>query len=459
LADIFISHQHGDRDRARLLAESLERLGFSVWWDFKMRAGEAFRDSIEAMLRASKVVIVLWTPRAVQSRFVRSEASKAQRMGKLAPAMFEETELPLGLDEMHAIDLTRWDGEISDQNFQVLLRDLEVRIGRPAILSARGARDACKRDRRQPAPQAVQPTPRRQAPAWRMAALGALLALGAVAGYQKLIVDDVAPREAKIASLIERGAAEAAPEIPIGVPATPPSQAALLAAVENLPFDGRRAYGQARRAFEARDREGPFGLATLHPVVRRSVRDALRAAARADASAARARAAVLRAEDAARLAEAGAPGTIIEDVRGRHWATEWAEEAHNGFGALAYPDGDRFAGAWRDGRFEGPGVFTFEGADDRAAGLLRYEGDFAAGRRSGPGIMFRRDGERYAGAFADGAPEGAGVFVYANGERYEGEWRAGQREGPGVLWSAGGEALQAGLWRDDRLASPLAAGS
>jgi hypothetical protein len=137
MADVFISHRHEDRKWARLIADSLERLGFSVWWDFKMRAGEPFREKIEAMLRACKVAIVLWSPDAVQSRFVRSEASRAQAMGKLAPVMIAHAELPLGLDEAHAIDLTTWRGEISDLNFQALLREIEMRTGRPAVLAAR----------------------------------------------------------------------------------------------------------------------------------------------------------------------------------------------------------------------------------------------------------------------------------------------------------------------------------
>src|SRR5215470_9161871 len=163
-----------------------------------------------------------------------------------------------------------------------------------------------------------------------------------------------------------------------------------------------------------------FALRALHRSVRRGVRDALRAAAFAKAAALRARIAEARAERAARLAEAETPGTIVEDVGGRHWATDWANDAHNGFGVLAWRNGDRYAGAWRDGDFEGPGVFHFENVNDRAAGPLRYEGDFAAGQRTGSGVLIERNGERYAGGFAANARQGAGVLNYANGERYEG---------------------------------------
>jgi hypothetical protein len=214
---------------------------------------------------------------------------------------------------------------------------------------------------------------------------------------------------------------------------------------------------QARRDFELRERAGPFAVQALHPSVHRAVREALRASAFAEAAAARARIAARRAEEAARRAETHAPGTIIEDVGDRHWATDWANDAHNGFGTLSWRNGDHYAGAWRDGRFEGPGVFYFESETDRITGLRRYEGDFSAGRRNGAGTVVGRNGERYAGALAANAPEGAGVYRYANGQRYEGQWRTGKRDGFGVLWSANGEVIQAGLWRRDALSSALAA--
>jgi hypothetical protein len=460
VADVFISHQHEDRAFARLVAESLEGLGFSVWWDFKMRAGDSFRESIEAMLRAAKVVIVLWSPGAVQSRFVRSEAARAQAMGKLAPAMIADAELPLGLDEAHAIDLTRWRGEVSDENFQALLRELETRVGRPATLArANRTRSAM----RPPGPAAVRDGHVR-APAnhMRLVAL-AVLCVALIAGVtfaRRAAAPSDAQQPGGAVSDLRQAASSERPALSESSAHDQPprarSQAELLAIVESLPFDGRAASADARRDFTARESGGPFNVRALHPSVRRAVREALRASTFAHAAALRARIAAQRGERAARSAEAGAPGTIIENVGERHWATDWANDAHNGFGVLSWRNGDRYAGAWRDGRFEGPGVFRFENVSDPAANTHRYEGGFSAGKRSGSGVIQWRNGERYAGGMLSDARDGAGVMSYAGGTRYEGQWRAGKREGAGVLWSAQGEALESGLWRRDRLETSLA---
>ncbi len=47
MADVFISYERGDRDRARTLAGALEARGWSVWWDRKVLAGQSFDQVIE----------------------------------------------------------------------------------------------------------------------------------------------------------------------------------------------------------------------------------------------------------------------------------------------------------------------------------------------------------------------------------------------------------------------------
>ena len=83
--DIFISYSREDRPAARHFAESFAREGFSVWWDAVLRSGETFDEVIEKELRAAKAVVVLWSPRSVASRWVRAEATLADRGNKLVP--------------------------------------------------------------------------------------------------------------------------------------------------------------------------------------------------------------------------------------------------------------------------------------------------------------------------------------------------------------------------------------
>jgi TIR domain len=66
-----------------------------VWWDPKLRAGEHFDDVIEKALDQAKCVIVIWSERSVQSRYVRTEATYALDQDKLVPVAIESVKLPL----------------------------------------------------------------------------------------------------------------------------------------------------------------------------------------------------------------------------------------------------------------------------------------------------------------------------------------------------------------------------
>src|SRR5438477_7133745 len=87
ISDIFISYSREDQAVARRYADALEAQGFSVWWDADLRSGEAFDEAIEAALRAAKAVVVLWSPTSVVSRWVRAEATLADRNKTLVPVV------------------------------------------------------------------------------------------------------------------------------------------------------------------------------------------------------------------------------------------------------------------------------------------------------------------------------------------------------------------------------------
>ena len=46
---------------------------------------------------------------------------------------------------------------------------------------------------------------------------------------------------------------------------------------------------------------------------------------------------------------------------------------------------------------------------------------------SGFGVMTFTDGSRFAGRFRDGQPDGPGIFHYANGGQSAGMWRGSVR--------------------------------
>lgn len=107
-----------------MFAEGLVDEGFSVWWDASLHSGETFDEVIEQKLRDAGAVVVLWSPRSVASRWVRAEATLADRRKKLAPAIIEPCDRPIIFELTHAADLCEWTGDITDIHWRTFVDDL-----------------------------------------------------------------------------------------------------------------------------------------------------------------------------------------------------------------------------------------------------------------------------------------------------------------------------------------------
>jgi hypothetical protein len=107
---VFVSYKSEDRERLRPLVEALETEGFDVWWDARIEAGVAWRDSIEQQLESALCVVVAWTERSVgpEGRFVRDEAGRALSRGAYLPVLLDAVRLPIGFGEVQALSLVGW---------------------------------------------------------------------------------------------------------------------------------------------------------------------------------------------------------------------------------------------------------------------------------------------------------------------------------------------------------------
>ena len=126
MPDVFISYKAEDRRRIQPLVQALQADGYVVWWDQHIGVGDEWRETIERQLDAAKCVIVAWSKQSIGpgGRFVRDEASRAQRRGVYIPVLLGAVEPPLGFGESQATSLRGWRGDRSDPRYQAILSTL-----------------------------------------------------------------------------------------------------------------------------------------------------------------------------------------------------------------------------------------------------------------------------------------------------------------------------------------------
>ena len=130
MPDIFLSYSREDQATARRFAEAFSAEGLDVWWDVTLRSGEAYDEVTEAALKSAKAVVVLWSGVSTVSRWVRSEATLADRRGILAPAMIEPCERPIMFELTQTADLAHWRGEPDDVAWRGFVADVRRFIDR-----------------------------------------------------------------------------------------------------------------------------------------------------------------------------------------------------------------------------------------------------------------------------------------------------------------------------------------
>lgn len=241
MSDIFLSYTEKDREQARRLAATLESVGWSVWWDRRIPAGETWRSVLEKALENMRCMIVLWSSRSIESEWVYEEATEGRRLGKLVPVMIEAVRPPAGFREIQAADLTHWDGSRESDGMRMLIADLENFLGKPARAAI--PLPDMEEDGKppyDPADLAGSDTGTRGWQRYRlpvMAAAGLLLAAGA--GYLALSSRQPvtpAPRASEPAAREPvRQPAPAAPAPPVAAPSPPATITAAPAAASATP--------------------------------------------------------------------------------------------------------------------------------------------------------------------------------------------------------------------------------
>ena len=129
MADVFISYAREDHEHARKVASALSEHGWSVWWDRKIIAGQAFDQVIERELETARSVVVLWSKASVSSEWVKNEAAVAVERGVLVPALIESVKVPLEFRRKQTSNLILWDGDPLHLGFQELCEGVSNATG------------------------------------------------------------------------------------------------------------------------------------------------------------------------------------------------------------------------------------------------------------------------------------------------------------------------------------------
>lgn len=110
--DVFVSYAHKDAEHdvanARQIANWLDGEGYDVWWDSRLRFGEV-QAQLKQKVQNARHVIVLWSPQAAASKWVRQECSWALERGNLAPVIVEDHPLEPEWQRFLWLELTNFE--------------------------------------------------------------------------------------------------------------------------------------------------------------------------------------------------------------------------------------------------------------------------------------------------------------------------------------------------------------
>lgn len=176
MATIFLSYAREDAAKAKRIADALEDVGHSVWWDRHLHAGSRFTAEIDRALKSADVVVVLWSKSSIESAWVQDEAAAGRDTGRLIPVLIGKVEPPLGFRQYQAIELSG--GRAPE--LQRLVSAVNDRVGAAAP-------ETCKRR--------ASPRPWKKA-----AAMAALLLLALGGGLYWWLNSRVAPQSLLVAA-------------------------------------------------------------------------------------------------------------------------------------------------------------------------------------------------------------------------------------------------------------------
>lgn len=123
--DLFISYAREDEAWVEKFHQILDGEGLKVWKDSAIPTGKPYGRVIEEAIAVARAVVVVWSQAAVESDWVRAEATEGLRRGVLLPVRRDESLPPMRFRTIQTIDLADWDFEPEHPGFRRLVGDLK----------------------------------------------------------------------------------------------------------------------------------------------------------------------------------------------------------------------------------------------------------------------------------------------------------------------------------------------
>ncbi len=130
MTDVYIAYAREDRERVRLIAEMLQFEGWDVWMD-PTDPSVARSAAIDLKLGSAGAILVIWSPFARGSEYVRSEAATGLYKNKLIQTRLDSAAPPRPFDQVEVIDVGLWSGERDDPNWRRIMSAIRLYAGLP----------------------------------------------------------------------------------------------------------------------------------------------------------------------------------------------------------------------------------------------------------------------------------------------------------------------------------------
>jgi hypothetical protein len=112
---IFVSHSHEDRVYVDRLAARLTDRGLRPWVDDHIAVGSTWREAIHRALTEASVMILVMTPDAEGSRWVKREVDLAENLGLTIAPLLLRGQVWWWLSDVQYEDVT--DGRLPDDDY------------------------------------------------------------------------------------------------------------------------------------------------------------------------------------------------------------------------------------------------------------------------------------------------------------------------------------------------------